>query len=117
VRSDVAEADESSLPPDGFRARDHIAAGPWTGGEGEQMLVRIAFSPDVAWMAAGQMPNARAASTRPDGWVELESRVPAGSIDRLTSWVLAFADDAEVLAPQELRDTVVARLEAVLASL
>jgi len=117
MTSRVTEADGSSAPPEGFRARDHIAAGPWAGGEGEQMLVRIAFSPDVAWMAAGQMPNARAESTRPDGWVELESRVPASGTDRFVSWVLAFADDAEIVAPQELRDAIVRQLEAVLASL
>jgi proteasome accessory factor B len=117
VASDVAEGDASSLPPDGFRARDHIAAGPWAGGAGEQVHVRIAFSPEVAWIAAGQMPKARPAATRPDGWVELEADVPSPISDRLASWVLSFADEAEVLAPQELRDAVVARLEAVLASL
>lgn len=114
--SAIEQGEEASAAPEGFVARDHVSAGPWgtAGTESVQMLV--AFSPDVAWMAAGQLANARPVSTRPDGWVELEASVPLAADERLVTWILSFAGDAEVLAPQELRAAMKARLEAILAS-
>jgi proteasome accessory factor B len=114
VVSDARDAGEGSAPPDGFDPSEQVKAGPWGLGEpaGE---ARVAFSPDVAWWAVRGVPDTRVEGTREDGWSEVA--LPGGSIDSLVSWVLSFGPDAEALAPAELREAVVARLEGTIASL
>jgi proteasome accessory factor B len=111
--SDVRDAGEGSQPPEGFDARALLKAGPWGLGEpaGE---ARVAFTPEVAWWATRGISGARTERTREDGWVEVA--LPSGSLDSLASWVLSFGSDAQAIAPHELRDEIVARLEATLAA-
>jgi proteasome accessory factor B len=111
VVSDLRDAGEGHPPPEGFRAADHLTAGPWGLGE-PQATARVAFSPKVSWWAVGGLPGARTVGTRPDGWTEAD--VPVG--DAFVSWVLSFGDDAEVVSPPSLRDEVVGALEAVRAT-
>ena len=111
IVSEVEEAGEGSAPPEGFRAADHVRAGPWGPGEPERHAV-VAFSPEVAWWATAGIPEAQRVRERRDGWVEV--RVPLGAGDALASWVLQFGPEAEVRSPRSLRDEVVRRLEAVL---
>ena len=112
VVSEIADDGDGSAPPEGFDAREQVKAGPWGIGE-PAGLARVALSPDVAWWAVRGIPGAEAERTREDGWVEVA--VPGGATDSLVSWVLSFGPDAEALAPKELRDEVVARLEATRA--
>ncbi|HXF71563.1 MAG TPA: WYL domain-containing protein [Actinomycetota bacterium] len=109
IVSEVREAGEGSAPPEGFRAAEHVRAGPWGPGEPERHAV-VAFSPEVAWWATAGIPEAERVRERPDGWVEF--RVPLGAGDALASWVLGFGPDAEVRSPRSLRDEVIRRLEA-----
>ncbi len=112
--SDVGDAGEASEPPEGFRAADHVQAGPWGAGEPESHA-RIDFSPEVAWWATKGIQDAEVGETREDGWVEVT--VPAGPGEELASWVLSFGPDAEAIFPPSLRDEVVRRLEGTLAAL
>jgi proteasome accessory factor B len=114
LSSDLADAGEGSDPPEGFRAADHVQAGPWGPGE-PQESARVAFSPEVAWWAVNGIQGAEEALAREDGWVEI--LVPSGPGEGLASWVLSFGPDAEALEPSELREEVVRRLEATLATL
>lgn len=114
IESRVRDAGEAKPPPEGFRAADHLQAGPWGLGE-PQTRARVAFGPKVAWWALAGVPDARTIATRPDGWVEAE--VPAGQGEAFVSWILSFGPDAVVVGPRDLRDTVVRSLEAVRASL
>ncbi|HET7235567.1 MAG TPA: WYL domain-containing protein [Actinomycetota bacterium] len=104
---------EGSPPPPGFRAADHVQAGPWGPGEA-RTTATVAFAPDVAWWAANGVVGADVARTRPDGWVEIH--VPWQPGESLAAWVLSFGPDAEAVAPPDLRAEVVARLEALGAS-
>jgi len=114
LSSDVDDAGEGSDPPEGFRAADHVQAGPWGPGE-PQERARIAFSPEVAWWATNGIVGAEVVRTRKDGWIEV--LVPTGPGEGLAPWVLSFGPDAEALEPAELRGEILRRLEAILASL
>jgi proteasome accessory factor B len=101
---------EGTAPPEGFRAAEHVQAGPWGPGE-PQTTATVALAPEVAWWATAGVPGAETVRTRPDGWVEV--RLPWQPGEGLASWVLSFGPDAEALEPPELRSEVVARLEAL----
>jgi proteasome accessory factor B len=114
LESQVRDAGEGDPPPEGFRASEHLQAGPWGLGE-PATTARVAFSPKVAWWALAGVPGARTLRTRKDGWTEAE--VPAGQGESFVSWVLSFGPDARILAPKVVREAVVQSLESVRASL
>jgi proteasome accessory factor B len=113
IASDLRDQGPAEPAPDGFRAADHLQAGPWGLGRPEGTAT-VAFSPKVAWWALAEPAGARTLRTRPDGWTEAE--VPASAGESFVSWILSFGPDAEVLAPEEVRRAVVRDLEAVRAS-
>ena len=112
VSSDLTDVGEGSVPPEDFRAADHVQVGPWGPGE-PQERARVAFSPEVAWWATKGLQGAEVLKERADGWVEVA--VPNGPGEGLASWVLSFGPDAVALEPEELRRDVIRRLEATLA--
>ena len=110
VRSDLRDLGPADPPPAGFRAAEHVQAGPWGLGE-PQTTARVAFSPKVAWWALAELPGARTLRTRRDGWIE--AQVPAARDEAFVSWILSFGPDARMISPKSLRDAVVRRLMAV----
>jgi proteasome accessory factor B len=110
MAGEMVSVGEGIAPPEGFRAADHVQAGPWGPGE-PQTRATVAFGPDVAWWAANGVAGAEVGTTRPDGWVEV--RVPWQRGESLAGWVLSFGPDAEAIEPPELRAEVLARLEAL----
>jgi proteasome accessory factor B len=114
ILSTIRDAGAGETPPSGFRAAEHVAAGPWGFGEPE-IRAKVAFSPKVAWWALSGVPDAKTLRTRKDGWTEAE--VPASGTDSFVSWILSFGPDARVMAPKAVRDAVVTSLKAVRAAL
>lgn len=110
IVGDLRLEGEGGTPPPGFRAAEHVQAGPWGPGEA-RTTATVAFAPDVAWWATNGIVGAKVARTRPDGWVE--ASIPWQPGESLAGWVLSFGPDAEAVAPVELRAEVVARLEAL----
>jgi proteasome accessory factor B len=108
--SDPEDRGEGVEPPEGFKAADHVQAGPWDARAEEHAV--IAFSPEVAWWAAGSLTGATAIGAGDEGWVEVS--VPLADEQALAGLVLQFGDEAVARAPESLRDTIVARLEAIL---
>jgi proteasome accessory factor B len=84
-----------------------IPRGPWA--EESDVEATVAFAPDAAWWVE-RRTGARRTRTRPDGWVELTFGV--GDSNLFASWILGFADDAVVLAPEHLQSDVLARLRS-----
>jgi proteasome accessory factor B len=112
MAGELVRGDAASPPPEGFRAADHVAGGPWGPGEPQEHVV-IAFSPDVAWWATSGVDGVERVGERPDGWHLV--RVPTAPGDGIVSWVLSFGPDAELLEPPALREELVRRLETLLA--
>jgi len=113
ISDDLEIAGEGTEPPDGFRAVEHVRAGPWGQGDPETTAT-VAFAPDVAWWATKGVAGAETVRTREDGWVEVRLAWSPG--EGLMSWILSFGPDAEVVEPAELRSEILGRLEEILAS-
>jgi len=107
--TDLDDEGEGGEPPDGFRAADHVQAGPWAATA--QDLAEVAFSPDVAWWALGSFAGARQTGVDDDGWIVAD--VPMAEPALLASLVLQFGPDAVVRSPEALRAEIVAQLEAI----
>ena len=107
--TEITDVGEGQEPPDGFKATDHVEAGPWAAA-GEDTAV-VTFSPAVAWWATGSFAGAEPDGEDADGWVRV--RVPVADEDSLAGIVLQFGPDALVHEPASLRDEVIRRLEAL----
>jgi proteasome accessory factor B len=112
LTTELDDAGDGSEPPGSFRAADHVTAGPWGVGE-PSASATVAFTPEVVWWATTGLPGAAAGPPRSDGRTEVI--LPLGDVAELAGWVLQFGPDATVVAPPELRDEVLARLEAIRA--
>lgn len=106
--SDATDAGEGREPPEGFRAADHVDAGPWNANAEDHAV--IAFSPDVAWWAVTSLAGAREVAIDDDGWVVAD--LPMAEPELLASLLLPFGPDAVVREPDVLRREIVRRLEA-----
>ena len=106
---ELVDAGEGTVPPEDFRAADHVQSGPWvaTGDDRAEVL----FSPQRAWLATSSFPGAIQTGTTEDGWVVTE--IPMADEDALAAMLLEFGPDAVVRGPGSLREVVIRRLEAV----
>ena len=99
-------------PPEGFSLGDHLASsfGIWDGGD--EVQVKIRFSPAVAryvqekhWHASQRL------TVEQDGSLLAEFRL-SGTAE-VKSWVLSFGKEAEVLEPRELRREITQELRTL----
>jgi proteasome accessory factor B len=109
VVGELADGGAGSMPPEDFRAADHVQSGPWvaTGDDRAEVL----FSPERAWLATSEFPGAVQVGSTEDGWVVAE--IPMADEDALAAMLLEFGPDAVVRSPASLREVVIHRLEAV----
>src|SRR5439155_24123951 len=106
--TELEDAGEGSAPPDGFRAIDHVEAGPWQSTAEDRALV--AAAPGAVVLVESTFPGVVRERTRDDGWVILA--VPAADEHALAALLLQFGADVEALEPPTLRDEVIRRLKA-----
>jgi len=110
VTAGLDDVGAGTPPPDGFRAIEHVEAGPWNVSGAER--ARVAFGPAAAVLAEASTPGAIRESVRDDGWTIL--LMPAPDTETLAPLLLGYGPDAEALEPKELRSEMVRRLRAVL---
>ena len=89
-----------------------VPRGPWEV-EGS-MEARVAFAPHTAWWVE-RRTGARREAEREDGWVEMT--FPVSDLEFFCSWICGFAADVVAIAPEELRQMVVTRMERAAAGL
>ena len=96
--------------PRGFQVKRAMSTHPWEAGSDETVTARVRFDAEVGWWAARNL----GVEAPEEGPLELELQV--ANRDAFIGWVLSFGPDAEVLAPEELRAQVLARVQAALES-
>ncbi len=81
----------------------------------EPFKVRIRFTPEVAtFVGERQWSDGQALTTLPDGGVELT--FTSTSRPEVKSWVLSFADTAELIEPADLREEIAVTVKRIAAS-
>lgn len=101
-------------PPD-FKLEDYSRILPWEFEEGAEYEARVLFSPRMAWQVERDLGDIYLFEPAEDGGGVLH--VTVRNEDAFLSWVLSFAEDAEVLSPPQLRDRVRQRLSSMLDGL
>jgi len=95
--------------PAGFRAGNAVPEVPWEAGEGE-LRVTVRFDAGVAWWARRQLTGAAEVVDEADG--SLTASFPVAGVEAFIGWMIGFEDAAEVLGPPEVRQRLVAHVEA-----
>ena len=103
---EVGDQAGAFVRPKRFQVKRAMSTHPWEAGTEETVVATVRFDPEVAWWAARHL-----GVEAPDGGT-LEAELPVANRDAFIGWVLGFGPDAEVLAPDELRQQVLARVEA-----
>jgi proteasome accessory factor B len=86
---------------------------PWQLGEGEAVEASVRFDADQVMQAKAQLGDDTTWETSDDG--RAVATIPVTNRDGFRSFVLGFLDHAEVLGPPDLRNEIVAWLEALAA--
>jgi predicted DNA-binding transcriptional regulator YafY len=95
--------------PKGFRASDAIPGAPWEAGP-DDLTATVAFDAPLAWWARRQLTGRAQVTEAPDG--SLVAEIPVANPEAFIGWVLGFDDGAEIIAPPELREGLLARVTA-----
>ncbi len=98
--------------PAGFDPRTAFPDDPNLIGATETVpIARVRIAPERARAAVRDLDEERVLWRGDDGAVEVE--VPCANLPAFRSWLLGFAEHAEVLAPDDVREHVIGWLEAV----
>ncbi|OFW56826.1 MAG: hypothetical protein A2V52_02820 [Actinobacteria bacterium RBG_19FT_COMBO_54_7] len=120
IESMVEQAHPESEGPDferpkDFSLRDHSRVLPWEFEEGAEYEAAIRFSPKIAWLVERDLGDVYRFEPGEDGGGILY--VTVRNEDAFMSWLLSYAEDAEVITPQALRAKVKDHLAAILKQL
>jgi proteasome accessory factor B len=106
---EAGEPGTAAAPPADAMAA--TMASPWELGAEEPVTARLLVDAEQAGWAEGHVGPEAITERRDDGSVVLEVRVT--NRDAFRSFVLGFLDHAELLGPAELRDDLIAWLDAL----
>jgi proteasome accessory factor B len=105
IRAD--ETPDAFARPDGFRAADFIPATAWEAGA-EDLTASVRFDAEMAWWARRQIGNRSRLVETDDGGLDAE--IPVANPEAFIGWLLSFDDNAELIAPPELRQRLIDRV-------
>lgn len=95
--------------PADFSAASAIPEAPWEAG-GEDLTAVVDFDAEMAWWARRQLTGSASVDERADGSVRAE--LPVANPAAFIGWLLGFDDHAVIVAPEELRAMLLARVRA-----
>ena len=103
-----------SRPPD-FRAQDYLSSGfgVWSYAPGAKLFeVHIRFTGWAARVVSERQwhHSQSILPTKTDG-SEIEFRAQLAGLEEITRWVLSWGSKAQVLGPEELKQSVVAEIQ------
>ena len=93
--------------PEGFRASEAFASRPWEAGPDDIRAV-VHFDAPVAWWARRQLSEDSDSDDHSDG--SLTATIPVAHVDAFIGWLIGFEDQAEIVAPADLRRRFVAHV-------
>lgn len=105
----IERRDETFEPPADVDPEAQFAGDGWTGGA-DTIEAVLRFSRSVAWWARQSFPADRIAD-RPSGAADVAFAV--ASLEALSSFVVWWGTDVQIIAPPEARDHLIERVRAV----
>ena len=93
--------------PAGFDPKAAISDAPWSAG-GDDLVATVRFEPEAAWWARRQLTGTETIVDDAGGGMTVTFRV--ANPEAFIGWLLAFEDGAQLLAPPELRERLIARV-------
>ncbi len=106
---EVPGSQNAFTPPPGFHVSDVLPEAPWEAGE-ERLMIEAKFDPEVAWWARRQLTSAAHVEDQDGG--ALTARIPVANVDAFIGWMIGFEDAAEVVAPPQVRERLIAQVRA-----
>lgn len=101
-------------PPEGFRADSHIASQPWQFGRDEPVLVTVRVDAGHADALISRLGSEIIASPEQKGFIDLG--IWATNIDGIQNVVLGMLEHAEIIAPSEVRESMIVWLTLIAES-
>jgi len=96
-------------PPIGLDPASEVLHHPWDAGDGADVAT-VLFDEEVAWIAERELGSRAAITRREDGSIEAEMEIAAP--EAFLGWLVGFEDQAELIAPPEMRRRFVSYVEA-----
>ena len=93
--------------PAGFDAAAHLGGEAWEVGPDEPHTATVRFLPAMRWWAEQNLGVPTREST--DG--ALDADLPVANLDALISWVIGFAGQVQIVAPESARERLRAHLK------
>lgn len=95
--------------PPGFDVERSIPDAPWEAGP-DELTAEVVFDADIAWWAHRELGVNADVTEQEDG--AIRATIPVAHPDAFVGWMLGFVDQAEILAPPELRKRLLDRVRA-----
>ena len=102
------DADAFTRPAD-FDVERSIPDAPWEAGP-EDIVAEVVFDAEVAWWARREVGANASVKEETDGGIR--ATIPVAHPDAFIGWLLGFVDQAEITAPDELRERLLDRVGA-----
>jgi len=104
----VGEADTFKRPPDYQLINAELGDESWARHGEAATTATVRFDPEIAWWVRDRLPGGSSRQDEANG--AITATIPVANYDAFVTWVLGFADQAEILAPTELRTRLLDRV-------
>jgi len=108
--SNVSVTDDTFDRDPAITVAAELESHPWEAGREPSVTATVRIDPDLAWWAVRRLGRSTPTlDHEPDG--SLLITLDVANPDAFVGWVLGFGQSAEVLAPPDMRERIVARIK------